>query len=679
VFYDEGKGPPEVTLNFQLRSPDAPPQGEKLKAAAQVNGTEVSAKDVQLDTAARKVAVRLTPRPGRNRLQVSVQNAWEAVAKSDLIDVFFYRPPRAITFDNPPQRSEKPVIDLDVNVSSALALVPATVKVTVNDRKVTPSVEVAKTGKGDTWRVRLREVSLEDVRNKVSTIRLRVSNDEGECLKPGEWKVLFTGPPPQRPNVFFLQTEPINVTNPRVTVEFRVRSATGLKWVRLVNNGSASAQELDVSGLGGAQELKMAVRLVPGAAGRPVRVAGLKPDGDGFLHTDLSLPLTPGPNRLVVKAANDVGERSSAPRLINYVREPVRLVLDRLEPLDGGKPVPAEVLPNGKLARPAPQGRMRLHGWVVWPEDRDAQLRSAEWVRVRVNGVQQVERVPLEKPDPRRPRARAFRVEILLTRSEDNRIDMEVVGLPLEDASHRPYLVDCARPEKEKRFLHLLVIAAGEPDEAKLMGRLFQALGAKRASAGEFTLKHFEGGRLYGPLTGDVAPAKVGYQLRMMKQRIDQLTRRGPSTHIVLVYYHGSEAINARGHFLRTSSAEVDPAAERYRYPCSGLEALLANTLGANILLLDVRREGAEARDQDQVTHWPAGSHVAVMRYARLKDGGDDAPLVQAWEEALKQVNRLKEVDQQVSRKYQALLRQRQALLYNRYIPQGLADLVVGP
>jgi WD40 repeat protein len=680
VFYDDGKGPREITLEFQLESQAVPLEGEKLQAVALVNGRKLPQGSVKLDPATRKVTVRFTPKPGRNRVQVWVENAWKAVAKSELVDVSFYRPPRAITFVKPPQRSEKPVIRLDADVSSPLPLLPDTVRVTVNDRKAGPSVRVAKAGKDDTWRVRLEDVSLEDVRNKVSTIRLWVSNDDGECREYGECKVLFAGPPPERPDVRFLGPKEIGVTDPEVTVELRVQTETGLKWLRLFNNGTPSPQELNVTKLRGAQDLKMAIRLVPGGEGRPVDVAGLKPDADGFLRTDLRLPLTPGLNHVVAEAANDGGERPSSELIINYVRRPVRVVLDRLEPLDKkGPPIAAEVLPSGKLARPAPQARLWLYGRVVWDQDRDKDLQRAEWVRMRVNGVEQVERVPLQKPDPRRPRERAFRVEILLTRSKDNRMDIDVVDVPLDDAN-RPYLVDCARPEPEKRFLHLLVIAAGERDDGKLTGRLFQALRAKPVSPVEFTLQHFERGRLYGPLTGDVAPAKVYFQLCMMKQQIDLLTRKGPSTHIVVVYYHGGEAINAKGHFLRTSRPEVDPAAERYRVPCSGLEALLAKTLGANILLLDVRREGTEVKENDQVARWPRGSYVAVMRYARLQGGGDDAPLVQAWEEALKRVNRLKQVDDQVSREYQTLReKQRQALLYKGNIPPGLWDLLVGP
>jgi hypothetical protein len=367
--------------------------------------------------------------------------------------------------------------------------------------------------------------------------------------------------------------------------------------------------------------------------------------------------------------------------VINYVPPPVRVVLDQLEPAPKGRAIPANLGADGRLVHAAPKARLWLDGRVVWDQAEDERLAGVEWVRVRVNGVQQVGRVRLQEPAKKGARARAFRVEVLLSRPKDNRIDVDVPGLDLEDGGGGAYRVDCARPEQEKRFLHLLVIAAGKHDPAKLTGRLLEALRAKPVTGREFTLRHFERGRLYGPLTGSIDPAKVYYQLASIRRQIDLLARQEPTSHVVLVYYQGQEAISAQGHLLRTSSRQADPGLGRYAIGCGELEEGLSETLGAKILLLDVQREGAaQAADQDRVAHWPAGSYVAVMRYARLgRDGGRaQAPLIEAWEEALRRVNKLKEVDEQVARKYEALKR-RQPLLYNGFIPQGLWDLVIGP
>jgi hypothetical protein len=246
--------------------------------------------------------------------------------------------------------------------------------------------------------------------------------------------------------------------------------------------------------------------------------------------------------------------------------------------------------------------------------------------------------------------------------------------------------VDCARPAAEKRYLHLLIVATRENDGNPIKGRVLEALGAKPLPAREFQLKGFERGLVYGPLVGDIDPDNVYYQLALIRERINLLAKETPSSHLVLVYYQGAEVLGAKGHFLRTRSGRVDPNLNLYRVPCGELEAKLADTLGAKVLLLDVQRDGAaKAGDDDRVLHWPANSYVAVMRYAQVGPAGflPRAGLIRAWEEALAKTKRLKDVEkqvQQLSRVFNRLLqRQRGELLYHPYIPASLEDLMIGP
>src|SRR5262249_54014000 len=162
-------------------------------------------------------------------------------------------------------------------------------------------------------------------------------------------------------------------------------------------------------------------------------------------------------------------------------------LVDKLEAQGGGASVAAR---QGRFAGPAPQARMWLHGRVVWQKAKDRRLKALEWVRVRVNGVQQVNPVKLQAPGKQKPRERSFRGELVLNLAADNRLDVDLPGLPPEDSSPTAYRVDCARPEQEKRYLHVLAVGAGAGTRDQLRGRVLEALRARPVgeSRREFTL-----------------------------------------------------------------------------------------------------------------------------------------------------------------------------------------------
>src|SRR5262249_35201121 len=158
------------------------------------------------------------------------------------------------------------------------------------------------------------------------------------------------------------------------------------------------------------------------------------------------VPLKAGLNHIRLAAANEGGE-TPAVGVVNFLPTPVRLVIDKLEAQGGGASVGARG--KGRFAGPAPKARLWLHGRVIWQKDKDRRLKALEWVLVRVNGVQQVSPVKLQAPGAKTPRARSFRVEVLLNRAAGNRLEVDLPGLPPEDGSPTVYRVDCARPEQE--------------------------------------------------------------------------------------------------------------------------------------------------------------------------------------------------------------------------------------
>jgi WD40 repeat protein len=691
-YYDDGQGAPAVALKFRLVPRAAAPQGENLQAAARVNGKALPAKQVVLDAKKRLLTVTFTPAPGKNRVQVRLTNAWKGAENAVPLDVRFLRPPRAIKFVDAPRRSTKPVIDLTANVQSPLPLPKGAVRATVNGRPSAAAAAV-KQIKGAAWEVKLTGVPLDGKKGSKNKIRLWVSNTDGESRKAAVRTVVFTGPPPPRPQVTILEPGNVTVTDPEQTVRIRVRSPRLLRRLALVRQGGPRGQRLDVSGLKSARNLKVALRLVPHQVKGSVDVARLKRDDEGFRSGELGLTLRPGLNRLRVEAITKDGVSGrSATVIINLVPPPVRLVLDRLRPLQGekevGKAVAAEVTPGGKFVRAAPRGLLRLYGRVVWDKARDERLRAVKWLRIRVNGVQQVPQVRLRKPDQADPRTRAFGVVILLNQAKGNRIDLDLPDLEEEDGSRRTYQVDCARPLKEKRFVHLLTVGVGEKSKVKLKARVLKALGAKAVSGQQFKLPSFRQGRLYGPLIGNVDPDEVDLQLTLMKSKIDMAARDGPANNVVLVYYHGEEVVARGGHFFRTSSRTADPELQKsYRIRCRELEKRLANTLGAKILLLDVERDPAakKVKDQDMVENWPADSVVAVLRYAQIGKGGfqSSESLIRAWEEAKARANKLKAMEDQMqllARRFNVRLRKRQkTLVYAWFIPDSLEGLIIGP
>jgi hypothetical protein len=597
------------------------------------------------------------------------------------------RPPRSVAFVDPPEKSQEPVVRLSARFISPLPPLGDSVEATVNGRRIA-NVRLEKE-KADQWLAHLPEVSLDGTKNSKNDIRLKVSNEDGECRQEAGCMVIYTGKPPRRPDAVILSPGNISMTEPELTVRLRVRWEAPLKSLALVNGG-VSGQPLDVAGLQeNTHELKLALHLKAGDGSKPIDVAKLSRDAEGYLATAFDLRLRPGLNRLIVRAANEGGEQESAPVVINYLPPPVRLVLDQLVPVDKGDAIPAEVLPSGKLARKADHARLWLHGRVIWDRSSDERLKGLEWVRLRVNGLQQVPQVRLLAAAAK-SNERKFRIEMMLDRAQDNRLDVDLPGLEQEDGSRRTYLVDCARPIQEKRFLHVLIVGIGEKNSSGLKARVLKAMQAKSVSRQQFQVSGFDQGRVYGPLLGNIEPDRIYYQLLLIKESISVLARTGPTSHVVLVYYQGSEVVNPRGHFFRTSTAQVDPELGRYRIPCSAIEEKLAQSLGAKILLLDVQRDGAakekaRAETGDMVARWPASSYVAVLRYAQIGQRGflDEARLIKAWEEALARASKLKEVEDQVnaqSRKLnELLLKQNKTLRYDWFIPRGLWDLVVGP
>jgi WD40 repeat protein len=685
VYYDEGKGAPEIPLQFQLRPPrDPAPFEQKIEATLLVNGQpEGEKRPVQ---AAKSLTLPFKPKVRDSAVQVRLSAAGADPQTSDAALVQYLSVPYGLQIVNPPQQSETPEISLTARLQSPLPLRPGDLRATVQDHPI-QNITLQKQGER-TWLIQLKNVSLNGIKGSKSTIRVQAANADGTCRVPAEATVVYKGPPPKRADIAILAPVDVNVTEPAVTVQFRVTSESKLQQLALVNEVTQASQPLEVSHLpDGPADLKLALAVAGRGDPRAVDLATLKLDAQGFLQGEADLTLVPGVNRLYVMARNEAGEQQSQTAVINFFPPPVRVMLDRLDPAGGGPAVTLTTLADGNLSPTAPEGRALLHGRVVWSKERDDRLKGIERLALRVNGVLQVDPVKLDPPPADKPRERAFQVNVFLSKPSGNRLELELPGLPLEDADRRVYLAGCRKPVPEKRMLHLLMIGISEKDPGLLQKRVLKALGATAIHGREFTMPSFDQSLVYGPLVDDVRPVQrtdVFYEFLKVKQTMDALASKELFTHVIMVYYQGEEVINDKGYFLRTSGPQLDPALQFYSISFSSLEKLLTENKGAQILLMDVGRElqAGKTEGRDSNVRLFSDAHAAIMRYAQLGRGAPPVgqpSLIGALESSLRQASRLGRVEQLVAERFDQLRKaQPRLLLYNGHVPEGVADLELG-
>ena len=186
--------------------------------------------------------------------------------------------------------------------------------------------------------------------------------------------------------------------------------------------------------------------------------------------------------------------------------------------------------------------------------------------------------------------------------------------LERDAASRTQFLVSCKYPTRAQR-LHLLLVSLDNEDAKDLETQFVRVLAPD-----------FQGVDIYGPQAGYFARRPyVLHQLHIIRDKIQGFTNAGlPSTHIVVFYYQGGEAVDARGNLFQTSVNAVNPAGTQSSITCDDLVDFVAQTPGAHILLFDVDRQGSRSSGaRDKLAEWKDNypdveSHVAVLRYAWL-------------------------------------------------------------
>jgi WD40 repeat protein len=606
TFYEEeSKANPEVELQGTLDLPD----DRKFDAVVMIH--DADGKDelkvapvVKGETLTAKVPLKYR----NSRIEVLLSNEGNDPTVAAEMQLRYLRPPRILSVDAP-KESAKPLADVAARVYSPLEVTRDQVEAEVNGRDLARERIQLEKGDGNTWKIDLKDVPLDPAKN---VVHLYVSNGEARSRQPGTATINFQ-PPNPGPLVEFL-SPPMDtkVTDPELDLRFRVKSAGPLQRVEFVREG------------------KNAIR-------RTFDLANQQPNAQGYYVFDekafpkelKDFPLEAKENILRVEAVNSGGTQYASV-VVNYINVPVTLTIDKIVPWDpetlksGQAIVPKIRMDGGLMVDRSPQGRVKVVGQVTWSKANDAQLKKAGQVRVFVNGFQQI---PGTFDEPKgKERRRTFTADLVLNRPEGNFVEMDLPDIKQDASNRTEFTLGSLKPIKGQR-LHLLIVGVGEKDEKKLYNQAITALRATTDSQGRSSSPAFEDVHFYGPLTGFVSPEQVYTQLCLIKKTIDLHAPQGSVNDVVMVYYQGQETVDGKGHFFRTSASKFDPELHRSAITCDGLSSYFTETLGAQILLLDVIRTAppvslAPGEATDRISKWPDSSYTGVMRYLKRIDKG---------------------------------------------------------
>jgi hypothetical protein len=320
-----------------------------------------------------------------------------------------------------------------------------------------------------------------------------------------------------------------------------------------------------------------------------------------------------GINPLTVRAVNDGGE-GRAGVVVTRVEEPVRVLIETVKAAGGiGQVLNPKLLPDGRPEFNAAlqAGVARIAGRVKWqPGTKPGDQAQAH---VYVNGFQQipVDLVPADDGST----DKTFKADVILN-EEANDIVVEVPELKQDAGTRQGFTLPCTAPVKKQRW-HVLVVGVGKQKPEEVRKDVLKHLRAKAEGDEHFRRAGVEEGTLYGPLTGaDATPDKIYTQLLLMKSQIEQTAGNKEADDVVMVYYQGAEEIKSDGHFFLTSLSGQDSDPKRDALSCDELRRQLDDTLGAEVLLLDVAASRTASKSLDRVAGWRKGQHVGVVRYS---------------------------------------------------------------
>jgi WD40 repeat protein len=635
------------------------PEKRPFQAVILLNGQPL-ADAPTIDAAGETFSIEAELADGENRIEAQLSNAWGARARSEVVRVHYLRPPRIVEV-SVPAVVDSPLVEVQFVLESPADLKPSALR--INDWDLSPSsVHIERDAPAASrWKVVARDVPLREGMNE---IRPLARNADGWSVLTKTAQVQVMLPPPPQAEIEFLSPAlDRTVEAPEFDVRFTIRSLSRLKRVEL-RLGTETAATIDVE--------KQVVSAEPTTGQKP---AGFRLDATARVE------LRPRDNVLRVVAINDGGE-SHAERIVTYVRKPVEVVVDRLQPTrDADEALVPELLEGGLLrfVNASPESSLWLHGRVRWPDAATQEQNRVSVVQVWVNGFLQ-QPVPLKVP--RSPDLEwAWRAKIRLNRAGENEISVRLPGVARAADCRLDFKVDCTKPDERQR-LHLLVVGVGEKDQRQLETLALRAVRGKRLAGDQISTPAFAKGWIY-LVSGYVNRGRVTAQLERIHLRVGDPVDAG--TDVVMVYYRGQESVDDRGQFyLLTSQSQFDPDTRSSAVSGRDLSERFTSVPGAQLFLLDVQRQmqaGANpAEGFPNAVAWPNEPQMAALRYAWLSNEAApaDARLLVAFDNALPRATRLGEIETEVSRDSERAREKYGANFeYVPQVPQSLRSLVL--
>ncbi len=555
-------------------------------AEVRLNGKAVDGVKVKEDA----LVASLAPRPGDNTIEVILSNKFDRRVEA----VHCYR--RRLPVVKSLSHSDvgvSPLVELTAVVESPADRPLAGVRIASDAvAGLSPNYTLMKQAPAadgvnlQTWKVVVAGVLLREGKN--NQLKLWARNEDGESINAQETAIAVAAPKQAAPAPPIL-----TVLEPRLNEEVvetpEARLAFRVQW-----NGPAGQVAVLIN-----SKTRNDVRLVPSPAA---------PDGTVTYQTD-ALPLESGPNIVQVSAVNEAGRRLSESYTLFYRR---RSAVIRLTGLSAGK---RSAPPDGPLGHGSQlkfpkqdAADVWVHGQVEWPDETDPVLSQNQpaHVRVWVNDFEQFE----ASLAPRRGQVREFSAELRLN-SAANRVE---IGSSEVKAEKAVFSVACSQPACNQR-LHLLLVAPGRRDEARVTEEMLTAFQAHHVDGDRFDTAAFGQGRLYGPVIKLAQREEVFDALENMKSSIcggaDDLND------VIVVFFHGEQLVTDDEHYLltgetqrllphlkpgeRLDSSRLDKLKET-ALTCDKFRELLADMHGAKLVLLDARDPMGGKGTKERVT-----------------------------------------------------------------------------
>jgi hypothetical protein len=666
VAYYQGReaGPPLVRMKARLSTPvDAHP----FKGTVMVNDRARPEGPV-LDGPASLLIAEFPLDPGDNQIRLRMENAWNSTWTSEPVCVTYRRPPRI----NPLVRSEvgsEPFVEIGATVDSPDDLPLTRVQVEVRGAEPGGAVRSIRPAEfrreGTSWIATASAVPIEPGENM---IRVVAWNADGSCQEPASLAgLVYRAPPTPRPEVAILDPGCDGTVDlPSIPLAFRVLSSSPLKKVELVRVLSTSEREV--------------LSIVDPAGARR------NEQGVFELRDTRSVPLKHQSNLLQLVAINSGGEASTQVS-VSYIPSPVRIVIDRLVPDARGEPVIVTAGWEGErndFAAHLQGGKVTVVGRVIWPDPETRVKIDEARVRIWVNGFPHANAEL--RPRVGHDLEAEFQAPVLLNRKA-NRIAVKLPEVVLEACDLSELRVACAHPERQQR-LHLLIVGVGQDDDDALREQALNAFegtlleGSKTA----FKTPAFSQGQIYGPLTHDVRKSQIVTQLGRIKLAINPNHPAADAPNeVVFVCYQGEEWVEGKRSFLRLRP--VPRPGPNDLIAVDEMVAFFAEMRGAQFWVLDVIRSTSSRPVIIGGTRPPPRpeSTAGLLRFSWVRptdvpatDPPSNARLLTAMDEAMPGAPTVKDLVTEVSKKHAQLEKIYPNLNFDRYLPDILADLVIG-